>query len=51
MESPVSASASTCCRLKANVRTDWLEGVLLMASYIIIAVAAWFYPEIVEGQC
>jgi Ca2+:H+ antiporter len=25
---------------------DWLEGVLLMASYIIIAIAAWFYPEI-----
>jgi hypothetical protein len=23
---------------------DWLEGVLLMALYVIIAVAAWFFP-------
>lgn len=30
---------------------DWLEGVLLMASYIIIALAAWFYPNINENQC
>jgi Ca2+:H+ antiporter len=32
-------------------KSHWLEGVLLMASYIIIAVAAWFYPEIAENQC
>lgn len=25
-------------------RSHWLEGVLLMATYIIIAIAAWFYP-------
>lgn len=24
--------------------SHWLEGVLLMAVYIIIAVSAWFYP-------
>jgi Ca2+:H+ antiporter len=30
---------------------DWLEGVLLMASYVIIALAAWFYPNIEENQC
>jgi Ca2+:H+ antiporter len=30
---------------------DWLEGVLLMASYVIIALAAWFYPNIEESQC
>ena len=33
------------------VAIDWLEGVLLMASYIIIALAAWFYPNIEENQC
>ena len=32
------------------MHTDWLEGVLLMAIYVIIAIAAWFYPEIAE-QC
>lgn len=26
-------------------RSNYLEGALLMASYIIIAVAAYFYPE------
>jgi len=26
-------------------KSHWLEGVLLMSLYIIIAVAAWFYPE------
>lgn len=31
-------------------KSHWLEGVLLMASYIIIALAAWFYPDIAE-QC
>lgn len=36
---------------RANTFADWLEGVMLMASYIIIAVAAWFYPEIAENQC
>jgi hypothetical protein len=34
----------------ANIHPDWLEGVLLMASYVIIAIAAWFYPEI-EERC
>ncbi|KAH0138343.1 hypothetical protein KCU67_g9158, partial [Aureobasidium melanogenum] len=24
--------------------SHWLEGILLMAVYIIIAVSAWFYP-------
>jgi Ca2+:H+ antiporter len=24
--------------------SHWLEGILLMATYIIIAVSAWFYP-------
>ncbi|KAH9881952.1 hypothetical protein J1614_001123 [Plenodomus biglobosus] len=32
-------------------KSHWLEGVLLMASYIIIALAAWFYPNIEEDQC
>ncbi|KAI8942437.1 hypothetical protein NX059_000507 [Plenodomus lindquistii] len=32
-------------------KSHWLEGVLLMASYIIIALAAWFYPNIQEDQC
>jgi len=32
-------------------KSHWLEGVLLMASYIIIALAAWFYPDINESQC
>jgi Ca2+/H+ antiporter len=40
-----------CSKISANTITDWLEGVLLMASYIIIALAAWFYPNIVEDQC
>ncbi|KAL6710400.1 hypothetical protein ACN47E_009346 [Coniothyrium glycines] len=31
-------------------KSHWLEGILLMASYIIIALAAWFYPDIAE-QC
>jgi len=26
-------------------KSHWLEGVLLMATYIIIAIAAWFYPS------
>jgi len=29
-------------------KSHWLEGVLLMVSYIIIALAAWFYPDIKE---
>jgi Ca2+:H+ antiporter len=37
--------------MDTNAQPDWLEGILLMASYIIIAVAAWFYPEIAENQC
>jgi len=32
-------------------KSHWLEGILLMASYIIIALAAWFYPDIEENQC
>ncbi|KIW99909.1 calcium/proton exchanger [Rhinocladiella mackenziei CBS 650.93] len=30
--------------LIADGRSHWLEGVLLIILYIIIAVAAWFYP-------
>ncbi|KAJ9638655.1 hypothetical protein H2204_004131 [Knufia peltigerae] len=30
--------------LIADGKSHWLEGVLLMILYIIIAVAAWFYP-------
>src|SRR5207244_3329974 len=30
--------------LLSNDSIDWLEGVLLMALYVIIAVAAWFFP-------
>ena len=30
--------------LIADGESHWLEGVLLMMLYIIIAVAAWFYP-------
>lgn len=29
-------------------KSHWLEGVLLMSSYLIIALAAWFYPNIAE---
>ncbi|ENI10611.1 hypothetical protein COCC4DRAFT_67583 [Bipolaris maydis ATCC 48331] len=32
-------------------KSHWLEGVLLMASYVIIALAAWFYPNLDEEQC
>ncbi|KAF1939036.1 vacuolar calcium ion transporter-like protein /H(+) exchanger [Clathrospora elynae] len=32
-------------------KSHWLEGILLMASYIIIALAAWFYPNIEEYHC
>jgi Ca2+:H+ antiporter len=33
-------------------KSHWLEGVLLMASYIIISLAAWFYPrETVDSRC
>ncbi|KAF2121508.1 Sodium/calcium exchanger protein-domain-containing protein [Lophiotrema nucula] len=32
-------------------KSHWLEGVLLMASYIIIAVAGWFYPNLNEESC
>jgi hypothetical protein len=31
--------------------TDWLEGVLLMALYVIIAVAAWFFPGSELSSC
>ncbi len=30
--------------LIADGKSHWLEGILLMILYIIIAVAAWFYP-------
>lgn len=32
-------------------KSHWLEGVLLMALYLIIAVAAWFYPLKAPGEC
>ncbi|KAF2009925.1 vacuolar calcium ion transporter-like protein /H(+) exchanger [Aaosphaeria arxii CBS 175.79] len=32
-------------------KSHWLEGVLLMSSYLIIALAAWFYPNIKETEC
>lgn len=32
-------------------KSHWLEGVLLMALYLIIAVAAWFYPVKAPGEC
>ncbi|KAK3112219.1 hypothetical protein LTR53_011735 [Teratosphaeriaceae sp. CCFEE 6253] len=25
-------------------KSHWLEGMLLMVAYLVIAVAAWFYP-------
>ncbi|PYH49252.1 hydrogen/calcium exchanger domain-containing protein [Aspergillus saccharolyticus JOP 1030-1] len=31
--------------LIADGKSHWLEGVLLMMMYLIIAVAAWFYPS------
>ncbi|KAL1986353.1 hypothetical protein VTN96DRAFT_6585 [Rasamsonia emersonii] len=31
--------------LIADGKSHWLEGVLLMTLYIIIAVASWFYPS------
>ncbi|KAF2645639.1 vacuolar calcium ion transporter-like protein /H(+) exchanger [Massarina eburnea CBS 473.64] len=32
-------------------KSHWLEGVLLMSSYLIIALAAWFYPNVTDDQC
>ena len=32
-------------------KSHWLEGVLLMALYLIIAVAAWFYPLNTDTEC
>ncbi|KAF2873731.1 Sodium/calcium exchanger protein-domain-containing protein [Massariosphaeria phaeospora] len=32
-------------------KSHWLEGILLMTSYLIIALAAWFYPNIKEEEC
>lgn len=32
-------------------KSHWLEGILLMASYVIIALAAWFYPNLDEEKC
>jgi len=32
-------------------KSHWLEGVLLMALYLLIAVAAWFYPLREPGEC
>lgn len=34
--------------LIADGKSHWLEGVLLMMMYLIIAVAAWFYPSKTE---
>ncbi|OGM46313.1 sodium/calcium transporter [Aspergillus bombycis] len=36
--------------LIADGKSHWLEGVLLMMMYLIIAVAAWFYPTKTEEQ-
>ncbi|KAI9723157.1 MAG: hypothetical protein M1828_004260 [Chrysothrix sp. TS-e1954] len=30
--------------LIADGKSHWLEGILLMVTYVIIAVSAWFYP-------
>ncbi|KAL5387089.1 hypothetical protein DPSP01_003699 [Paraphaeosphaeria sporulosa] len=30
-------------------KSHWLEGVLLMSSYVIISLAAWFYPDLPQG--
>jgi Ca2+:H+ antiporter len=27
-------------------KSNWLEGTLLMAAYVIISIAAWFYPAV-----
>jgi Ca2+:H+ antiporter len=32
-------------------KSHWLEGVLLIALYLLIAVAAWFYPTVAADQC
>lgn len=32
-------------------KSHWFEGVLLMALYLLIAVAAWFYPLKAPDQC
>jgi len=32
-------------------KSHWLEGVLLMALYLLISVAAWFYPLKSPGEC
>ncbi len=37
--------------LIADGKSHWLEGVLLMALYLLIAVAAWFYPLKSPGEC
>lgn len=35
-----------------NTETDWLEGALLIVTYIIIALAGWFYPRtVVDPLC
>jgi len=36
--------------LISDGKSHWLEGVLLMALYLIIALAAWFYPKS-SGAC
>ncbi|GAB1202849.1 hypothetical protein APSETT445_001472 [Aspergillus pseudonomiae] len=36
--------------LIADGKSHWLEGVLLMMMYLIIAVAAWFYPTKTDEQ-
>ena len=48
MESLVSTLNSIYASVHlADIDTDWLEGTLLLALYIIIAVACWFYPKAV----
>jgi len=32
--------------LLADGKSNWLEGQLLMCLYIVIAVCAWYYPQV-----
>jgi Ca2+:H+ antiporter len=36
--------------LISDGKSHWLEGILLMTLYIIIAVASWFYPTQSEDE-
>ncbi|KAM5530997.1 hypothetical protein V8D89_015324 [Ganoderma adspersum] len=37
-------SVNTMCYVVADGKSNWLEGVILMCLYIVIAVTFWFYP-------